>query len=87
LARGLPRLASLGRVRIQKDLQKVIREWVSKQDDKPALATAVRRLVEIGLSNQRLKAAGLALSPEKTLRVMGNMADDLHTIGPKAKGK
>jgi hypothetical protein len=85
LARGLPRLASLGRVRIAKDLQKVIRESASKQDEKPAPATAARRLVEIGLSKQRLKAAGLAT--EKALRVMGNMADDLHKIGPKAKRK
>jgi hypothetical protein len=36
-------------VRMSKDLQKEIRAWASKQDDNPALATAIRRLVEIGL--------------------------------------
>jgi hypothetical protein len=31
------------------DFQGKIRAWATKQDDKPALATAIRRLVELGL--------------------------------------
>jgi len=31
------------------DLQDTIRAWAARQSDKPALATAIRRLVETGL--------------------------------------
>jgi len=36
-------------VRMPEDLQAEIRGWAAKQSDKPALAPAIRRLVEIGL--------------------------------------
>jgi len=36
-------------VRMSEDLQSEIREWAGKQDDEPPLATAIRRLVELGL--------------------------------------
>jgi hypothetical protein len=31
------------------DFQKTIRAWAKKQADEPPLATAIRRLVELGL--------------------------------------
>jgi len=36
-------------VRMSEDIQGQIRAWASKQEDDPPLATAIRRLVEIGL--------------------------------------
>src|ERR1700676_4436095 len=36
-------------VRMPEDLQDEIRSWANKQKDNPALATAIRRLVELGL--------------------------------------
>lgn len=39
-------------VRMSRDLQKEVRTWASNQDDEPALATAIRRLVEIGLRSK-----------------------------------
>ena len=40
-------------VRMPEDLQDEIRKWASKQQDTPALATAIRRLVEIGLKAKK----------------------------------
>jgi hypothetical protein len=40
-------------VRMSDDLQEQIRKWAANQDDHPPLATAVRRLVEIGLKARR----------------------------------
>ena len=40
-------------VRMPEDLQDEIRKWASKQHDSPALATAIRRLVEIGLKAKK----------------------------------
>jgi hypothetical protein len=40
-------------VRMSEDLQAEIRAWAGKQDDDPQLATAVRRLVEIGLKAKK----------------------------------
>lgn len=31
------------------EMQAAIRTWAQRQEDKPALATAIRRLVELGL--------------------------------------
>ena len=58
-------------VRMPEDLQDEIRTWADKQKDTTALATAIRRLVEIGLKvktpvrpvskpGQRLRAQELA---------------------------
>jgi len=38
-------------VRMAEDFQSSIRAWASQQDDQPALAEAIRRLVEIGLAH------------------------------------
>jgi hypothetical protein len=42
-------------VRMTEDFQAEIKTWAKKQSDDPALATAIRRLVELGLS---VKAKG-----------------------------
>jgi hypothetical protein len=36
-------------VRMSEDFQADIKDWAKKQPDHPALAPAIRRLVEIGL--------------------------------------
>jgi hypothetical protein len=36
-------------VRMPEDFQEMIRAWAAKQADKPPLAAAIRRLVELGL--------------------------------------
>ena len=41
--------APLVGVRMTEDFQAQVRAWAKKQDDQPPLATAIRRLVEIGL--------------------------------------
>jgi hypothetical protein len=35
------------------EFQGLIRAWAAKQSDKPALATAIRRLVELGLKAKK----------------------------------
>ena len=47
-------------VRMSKDLQKQIRAWAADQEDKPPLATAIRRLVEIGLKVKASDLPGVA---------------------------
>jgi len=37
-------------VRMPEELQDAIRAWAKKQSDRPALAPAIRRLVELGLT-------------------------------------
>jgi hypothetical protein len=41
--------APLVGVRMTKEFQAEIKAWAKKQQDDPALATAIRRLVELGL--------------------------------------
>ena len=42
--------APLVGVRMTEDLQAEIKAWAKRQSDEPALATAIRRLVELGLT-------------------------------------
>ena len=52
-------------VRISEDLQAEIRSWAGKQDNNPPLATAIRRLVELGrrsLAGQRYSEAAALLN-------------------------
>jgi hypothetical protein len=51
IGRGRPATgtAPLVGVRMTKELQEQIRAWAKKQEDDPPLATAIRRLVELGL--------------------------------------
>jgi len=42
--------APLVGVRMTEEFQDAIRAWAQKQSDNPALATAIRRLVELGLT-------------------------------------
>jgi hypothetical protein len=50
-SRGRPATgtAPLVGVRMTDELQAEIKTWAKKQSDRPALATAIRRLVETGL--------------------------------------
>jgi hypothetical protein len=61
--------APLVGVRMTQEFQDAIKAWAEKQPDNPALATAIRRLVEISLSaapkaspTERLKAARKSMS-------------------------
>jgi hypothetical protein len=45
--------APLVGVRMTETLQADIKVWAKKQSDDPALATAIRRLVELGLKAKR----------------------------------
>jgi hypothetical protein len=49
--RGLPATgtAPMMGIRMTDELQAEIRAWANKQEDEPPFATAVRRLVELGL--------------------------------------
>jgi hypothetical protein len=46
-------------VRMSEDLQAEIRAWSNKQEGKPALAVAIRRLVEMGLLASKTKTSNL----------------------------
>lgn len=52
------------------ELQRDVRRWASKQHDEPALAAAIRRLVEIGLSapSSSKRAKVLSTSSESAAR-------------------
>jgi hypothetical protein len=45
--------APLVGVRMTEEFQATIQAWAKKQSDKPALAPAIRRLVEMGLKVKR----------------------------------
>ena len=45
--------APLVGVRMTEEFQAQVKAWAKKQDDQPALATAIRRLVEIGLKAKK----------------------------------
>jgi hypothetical protein len=47
--------APLVGVRMTENFQDEIKTWAKKQSDTPPLATAVRRLVEIGLKSKATK--------------------------------
>jgi len=59
ISRGRPATgtAPLVGVRMTEELQAQIKSWAKKQDDAPPLATAIRRLVEIGLAGAKKFAA------------------------------
>ena len=71
--------APLVGVRMTEDFQASIRAWAKKQPDEPALAPAIRRLIDIGLTvKQKRKqtlAAGAARAKELAARAIDNMAD------------
>jgi hypothetical protein len=67
ISRGRPATgtAPLVGVRMTEDLQAQIKAWAKKQEDDPALATAIRRLVEIGLSKSTSPKKPRVLSTAK----------------------
>jgi hypothetical protein len=56
IGRGRPATgtAPLVGVRMTEEFQAQIKAWSRKQEDDPPLATAIRRLVELGLKAKRL---------------------------------
>jgi hypothetical protein len=76
IGRGRPATgtAPLVGVRMTDDLQGQIKAWASEQDDDPPLATAVRRLVEIGLSKKSYppkRAQVLSTAKQSAARAAG----------------
>jgi hypothetical protein len=59
--------APLVGVRMTEDFQAEIKAWAKKQSDDPALATAIRRLVEIGLTVKTTPARPVN-KPDRRLR-------------------
>jgi hypothetical protein len=55
IGRGRPATgtAPLVGVRMTEELQDEIKIWAKKQEDQPPLATAIRRLVELGLTHAK----------------------------------
>jgi hypothetical protein len=58
--------APLVGVRMPEEFQAEIKAWAKKQQDHPALATAIRRLVELGLTVKA--AARPSRNPDRTSR-------------------
>ena len=79
-SRGRPATgkAPLVGVRMTEDLQQVIRGWAAKQTDKPALATAIRRLVELGLTVKTSTKQG---SPARAHRAKELAAQAIEKMG------
>jgi hypothetical protein len=50
-ARGRPAIGKspMVGVRMHEEMQDLIKNWAAKQNDRPSLAGAIRRLVELGL--------------------------------------
>jgi len=61
-------------VRMSQELQAEIKAWARKQQDEPPLATAIRRLVEIGLT---VKARSKQQRPERAERASKSAAKQL----------
>lgn len=90
ITRGRPATgtAPLVGVRMQMELQDEVRAWAKEQPDSPKLATAVRQLVEIGLSaGKRKTAAANPRAIKKAIESIDRSSDQMVEIGLKAKGK
>ncbi len=84
--------APLVGVRMTSELQEVIRAWAAKQSDRPALATAIRRLVEIGLKNAavpkpRRSTSNKIRAQELAAKAIDKMSDDLASAVDQANRK
>ena len=65
-------------IRMGDDLQSAIRRWASTQPDKPKLAEAIRRLVEIGLATaSKPRPAGTHRGAAKASELAGTQIDRL----------
>ena len=64
-------------VRMSKDLQKEIKNWADEQDDDLPLATAIRRLVEVGLKRSKNAGRPSAKAAEKAERLAAKAIDGL----------
>ena len=59
------------------ELQDEIRGWAMQQDDRPALATAIRRLVDLGLSHSHKAEKLEPRIVKKASKTMDALARDL----------
>jgi hypothetical protein len=83
IGRGRPATgtAPLVGVRMSEGLQGEIRAWAKKQEDKPSLAAAIRRLVELGLTVKTNKPKQVpAERPARAKELASKVIDSL-TVG------
>ena len=64
-------------VRMTKSLQSDIQRWAAKQSDRPSLAEAIRRLLELGLSPAHQRQVGIHKGASKAKSMAGNEIDRL----------
>jgi hypothetical protein len=79
-------------VRMSEELQEEVRVWADKQDGHPPLATAVRRLVEVGLTvrtnhKRRAPAERLVRANEMASQAIDNLVDSVAPAKEKANRK
>ena len=88
--------APLVGVRMTENLQENVRSWAEQQADQPALATAIRRLVEIGLTLNPRKSSPprepgygpkAAKAKELAAKAIDAMSDDLASATEQATRK
>ncbi|MCU1253639.1 MAG: hypothetical protein JWQ49_6668 [Edaphobacter sp.] len=93
IGRGRPATgtAPLVGVRMTEELQDEIKAWAKKQEDKPPLAAAIRRLVELGLDTTKPPAQTTAKTADKAKDLAGDainhMADKSASADEKASRK
>ena len=82
--------APLVGVRMTEEFQDAIKTWAEKQPDQPALAPAIRRLVELGLTvkHKRKQApAGAARAKQLAATAIDKMTDRGATADDRASRK
>lgn len=72
--------APLVGVRMTEDFQGEIKAWSKKQPDQPPLATAIRRLVELGLTVKPKSTPAYPLRSKRASELAGKVIDSL-TLG------
>jgi hypothetical protein len=72
--------APLVGVRITEEFQASIKAWAKKEPDQPALAPAIRRLIELGLAvkhqRKQAPAAGAVRAKELAAKAIDKMSDE-----------
>jgi hypothetical protein len=79
MRRGRPATgtAPLVGVRMTDELQDQIKTWAQRQEDDPPLATAIRRLVEIGLTVKARLKQGSRARADRANAMAGDQLDQL----------
>jgi len=88
--RGRPATGKMPTIalRAPDDFRIAVEKWAAKQNDKPSLSEAIRRLVELGLVASKTKTSKLVDQHvvSKASQIIDSMSSDLKA-GLKAKGK